>query len=354
MAIRREDFGALEGRTIHRYTLTNRAGLTAKFIDYGATLTEMHVPDRKGRMGDVVLGFDTLEGYLATETYFGATCGRYGNRIKHGRFVLDGTTFQLGQNEKPNHLHGGFKGHDKRVWDAQADEAGNRLVFTLRSPDGEEGYPGNLALQAAFRLTDANELDIVMTATTDRPTIVNVVHHSYWNLGGHDSGDVLKQLLRIDADHYTPIDGELMTTGEIAPVKGTAFDFTTAKPIGQDIGRVQNFGGGRISEAGGGYDHNLALRGPPGVLRSAVQAHDPVSGRGFDLATNDAGVQFYTGGYLSEAVVGKCGTRYCKYGGFTLETQKYPDSPNFPQFPSARLDPGQTYDHRMRFRFHAT
>lgn len=353
MAITREDFGTADGRKVHRYTLTNRAGLMARFISYGATLTELHTPDRQGRLGDIVLGFDTLEGYLATDTYFGATCGRYGNRIKGGRFKLNGKDVQLRLNEKPNHLHGGFKGFDKRVWDAEADHVSNRLTFTLRSPDGEEGYPGNLAVTAAFGLTDANELDIAMAATTDRPTIVNIVHHSYWNLSGHESGNVLNQLLRIDADSYTPIDAELMTTGEIAPVRGTAYDFTSAKPIGRDIDRIQNFGGGRISEAGGGYDHNLVLRGPVGTLRTALQASDPASGRGFELATTDAGVQFYTGGYLSEAVVGKGGTHYCKYGGFTLETQKYPDSPNFPRFPTARLDPGQDYDHRMRFRFHA-
>jgi aldose 1-epimerase len=352
VTISRENFGAVGGHEVHRYTLTNRAGLTARFISYGATLTELQTPDRQGRMGDIVLGFDRLEGYLATDTYFGATCGRYGNRITKGRFALDGKTYQLSLNEPPNHLHGGIKGYDKVVWNGAVEGDGKTLTFTHRSPDGDEGYPGSLDIRASFQLTDANELLIDMTARTDKPTLANLVHHSYFNLGGHGSGNVLKQELKVHSDFYTPIDSELMTTGEILSVKGTPYDFTAFKAIGRDIGRIENFGGGRVSEAGGGYDHNLVLAGVPGQMRLAVEARDPASGRAFDLETTEPGVQFYTGGYLSEAVIGKGNTKYCKYGGFTLETQKYPDSPNFPFFPQARLDPGQTYHHRMKFRFH--
>jgi len=354
MTITREDFGKTGGRNVHRYTLTNKSGLVARFIDYGATLTELHVPDRRGQLGDIVLGFDRLADYLATETYFGATVGRYGNRIKAGRFPLDGKTCQLGANEGPNHLHGGFKGFDKIVWDAQVDDANGRLVFSLRSPDGDEGYPGTLDAKAAFALTDADELLIEMSATTDKPTILNMVHHTYWNLGGHGSGDVLGQTLMMNADFYTPIDAELMTTGEILSTRGTAFDFTTAKPIGRDIEKIENFGGGRSAGSAAGYDHNIVFRGEPGRMALAVQARDPASGRTFDLETDEPGVQFYTGGYLSAAVVGKGNTKYCKYGGFTLETQKFPDAPNFAHFPSPRLAPGQTYRHRMKFRFYCS
>jgi aldose 1-epimerase len=242
------------------------------------------------------------------------------------------------------------RGYDKQIWNAAIEEDGRTLAFTHRAADGEEGYPGTLDLRVACQLTDANELSIEMTARTDKPTIVNLVHHSYFNLGGHGSGDVLRQELKIASDFYTPVDGELIPTGEILPVKGTAFDFTRFKPIGRDIDRVP-YPEGR-SENAGGYDHNLVLRGRPGEMRHVVEARDPVSGRAFDLETDEAGLQLYTAGELNETVIGKSGCSYRRYAGFTLETQRYPDSPNQPAFPQPRLDPGQTYRHRMKLRFH--
>jgi aldose 1-epimerase len=350
VAITSEAFGTVDGQQVHRFSLTNAAGLTARFISYGATLTELHTPDREGRLADIVLGFDRLEGYRTSDAYMGATCGRYGNRIRGGRFTLDGRHYQLSLNEKGNHAHGGLKGYDKQIWKAEAGADGRTLIFTHRSPDGDEGYPGNLDLRVVFQLTDANELLIDMSARTDKPTIVNLVHHSYFNLGGHASGDILEQELKIRAEGYTPVDGELIPTGEILPVKRTAFDFSEFKAIGRDIDRVPYpFG---HAENAGGYDHNLVLAGPPSAMRPILQARDPLTGRAFDLETTEPGLQFYTGAELNDAVPGKSGARYRRFGGFALETQKYPNSPNVPSFPQPRLDPGQTYRHRMKFRFY--
>jgi aldose 1-epimerase len=350
VAITSEAFGTVDGQQVHRFSLTNAAGLTARFISYGATLTELHTPDREGRLADIVLGFDRLEGYRASDAYMGATCGRYGNRIRGGRFTLDGRHYQLSLNEKGNHAHGGLKGYDKQIWKAEAGADGRTLIFTHRSPDGDEGYPGNLDLRVVFQLTDANELLIDMSARTDKPTIVNLVHHSYFNLGGHASGDILEQELKIRAEGYTPVDGELIPTGEILPVKRTAFDFSEFKAIGRDIDRVPYpFG---HAENAGGYDHNLVLAGPPSAMRPILQARDPLTRRAFDLETTEPGLQFYTGAELNDAVPGKSGAHYGRFGGFALETQKYPNSPNVPSFPQPRLDPGQTYRHRMKFRFY--
>ena len=350
MAITRESFGAIDGQEIHRFSLTNESGLMARFISYGATLTELYTPDRRGGLGDIVLGFDRLEDYRRSDAYMGATCGRYGNRIKDGRFTLDGRPYQLSLNEKHNHIHGGVKGYDKQIWNGTIEGDGKSLVFTHRAPDGEEGYPGTLDVRTAFQLTDANELLIDMMARVDKPTIVNLVHHSYFNLGGHGSGDVLQQELKIASDFYTPVDSELITTGEILPVKGTAFDFAHFKSIGRDIDLVPSPEG--HAENAGGYDHNLVLSGRQGEMRRVVEARDPVSGRAFDLETDEAGLQLYTAGELNATVIGKSGRPYCRFAGFTLETQKYPNSPNQPSFPQPRLDPGQTYRHRMKFRFY--
>jgi aldose 1-epimerase len=350
VAIERSVFGSFDGRPVYRYRLINRSGLTASFIDYGATLIALQTPDRDGRLADIVLGFDRIEDYRSSDAYMGAICGRYGNRIKAGRFSLDGRPYQLSLNERGHHAHGGRKGLDKQIWKAEPAADGSRLIFTHRSPDGDEGYPGTLDVRVAFELTDANELRIEMSARTDEPTIVNLVHHSYFNLGGHDAGDVLRQELKISAEGYTPVDGELIPTGEILPAKGTAFDFSDFKPIGRDIERVP-YPFGHAANAGG-YDHNLVLAGPSGVLRPVLQARDPLTGRAFDLATTEPGLQFYTGAELNDAVPGKSGARYGRYGGFALETQKYPNSPNVPSFPQPRLDPGETYRHRMVFRFY--
>jgi aldose 1-epimerase len=343
----------LEGREVKSFVITNAAGMRAKIIELGATLTELHAPDRNGRLADVVLGYDALEDYVATETYFGALCGRYGNRIAAGTFSIDGKEYRTTCNEGRNQVHGGRKGFDKKLWSGTAASDGRSVVFTLRSPDGDEGFPGNLDLSARFELGDDNKLAIEMTATTDKATLCNPVHHSYWNLAGHASGHVLGQELTIHADHYTPVDAELIATGEILKVSGTPFDFTAAKLIGRDIRAIDNSGGGRSSDDAGGYDHNWVLRGFPGELKPVVRAVDPASGRGFELSTTEPGVQFYTGGYLNEKIVGKGRHPYCRYAGFTLETQRFPDSPNHGHFPQARLYPGETYRHRMEFRFFA-
>jgi aldose 1-epimerase len=334
-----------DGRPGGAFVLTDGAGLTAKVLEYGATLTELLVPDTKGRSADVVLGFASLQGYLATKTYFGATVGRYANRIKAGRFELSGTAYVLARNDGANHLHGGRLGFDKAVWRGEIDEAQNRLRLEHRSPDGDEGYPGAVEAAVEYRLPGDGRMRIEMTATADRPTILNLVNHSYFNLAGHGSGDVLAQLVMLDAEHYTPVDAELIPTGEILPVRGTAFDFTQPKPIGQDMALLAKTGG---------YDHNWVLRdASPGAMRLCCRAVDPGSGRGLELWTTEPGVQFYTAGQLNGSEVGKDGHRYGRHAGFTLETQKFPDSPHHPNFPSARLDPGVTYRHVMEYRFFA-
>lgn len=343
------DFGSHEGEPVRGYVLTNRNGIEARLISYGARLTEFHLPGTDGKTADIVLGFDSLAGYVATNTYFGATCGRYGNRIKGGRFPLDGRTVQLDRNEGPNHLHGGAVGFDRRNWHSLADPGSNSVTFSLVSPAGDMGFPGRLLVSATYRLGDDDSLRITMNAITDEPTIVNLVHHTYWNLAGQGSGDVRDQHLRLAADHYTPIDAELITTGEVAAVAGTIFDFRSSKAIGQDIDKLGDIGTGDL--VGGGYDHNWCLNGGNSGMHLCASVSDPASGRGFELLTNEPGVQFYTGGYLSPAVVGKRGKPYCRFAGYTFETQKFPNTPNFGHFPLTVLRPGQVYDHQMLFRF---
>jgi aldose 1-epimerase len=351
MTIKQAPFGSYKGKAVTAFTITNAHGLRARVISFGARLTEMHVPDRAGRMADVVLGFDDLAAYAATDTYFGATVGRYGNRIKLGRFALDGQQLEVTQNEAPNHLHGGGEGFDKKVWDAYPNERENAVAFSLLSPAGEEGFPGQVSVTSKYTLTDDNRLLIAMTGMTDAPTLLNLVHHSYWNAAGHASGNICEQSLTVDADFYTPVDDELMPTGEILAVRNSTFDFTAAKPIGRDLQSVSNAGAGRPVEQAAGYDHNWVLRDRGPRLRSVATLYDEASGRGLSLKANKPGVQIYTGGYLSAAVIGKGHTPYCPYAGLTFETQYFPDSPNFAHFPPSKLDPGETYDHRMDIRF---
>lgn len=341
-------WGRLDGREVLHCEIRNAAGLRAQLISYGARLVAMHVPDRDGRFADVVLGFDDLARYLDTNTYAGAICGRYGNRIRRASFVLDGVRHQLSANEPPNHLHGGFRGFDRALWHAEPDHAGNAVRFSHRSPDGDEGYPGTVDVAVTYALTDENELVVRMTGVTDRPTVLNLVQHAYWNLGGHDSGDVRGHVVQLHADRYTPVDGELLPTGALAPVAGTPFDFRRPRRLGESIDRLAHTG---IRATG--YDHNWVLNDGAGPLRPCACILEPASGRGLELATSELGVQVYTGGYLGNTVIGKGNRPYGRYAGFTLETQKFPDSPNIPHFPSARLDPGQVYDHVMRFRFFA-
>ena len=353
MQIKRSPFGLHGNTPVEALKLANAGGLEVTLITFGARLTRMLAPDRDGAVADVVLGFDDLASYEATDTYFGATCGRYGNRIAGSQFDLDGKSVEVSHNEPPNHLHGGFSGFDRQVWDAWPDEVRNAVTFTLVSPAGSEGYPGQLVLSSTYELTEDGRLLVTMRGVSDATTILNMVHHSYWNVAGHASGDLSRQLLTVDADFYTPVNDELLATGEILAVAGTPFDFRAGKPIGRDIGAIANAGFGRLSEGCGGYDHNWVLRGTGPGLRPVATLTDPESGRGFVLRSTEPGVQIYTGGYLGPAVVGKGGHPYCKYAGLTFETQKFPGSPNFAHFPSTRLGPGEAYEHRMEFQFFA-
>ncbi len=342
-------FGTLNGLPVEAVSLSNQTGLRAKLISYGARLTELWVPGRDGALADIVLGFDSLGEYQATETYFGATCGRYGNRIRKGQFALDAVPVQVDCNEHGNHLHGGVAGFDRKNW-AIVDLTPSRVIFAAVSEAGEMGFPGRANLRATYELTDDSRLSILMEADTDAPTLMNMVHHSYFNLAGQGAGDVLGQYLRLAAPFYTPVDGELLATGEVLAVTGSAFDFTRAKAIGWDIAALPSVGAEIFGE-GGGYDHNWCLSGAEGALRDCAEAWDPASGRKMTLSTTEPGVQFYTGGYLSSAISGKAGAKLCKYAGFTLETQKFPDAPNFAHFPQCRLNPGELYRHEMHFRF---
>ena len=317
MKIERFEFGKMNGQSVQGFVLRNSNGLSAKLISYGARLTEFHAPGRDGRFADIVLGFDDLPSYISTNTYFGATCGRYGNRIKDGKFPLQGKMVQVDCNEGPNHLHGGKAGFDRKVWDAEVDEASNSVIFSLTSSDGDQGFPGTVKLTTTYRLTDENLLDIRMCGSTDAPTILNVVHHTYWNLAGQGSGDVRKQQVRLFSDFYTPVDDELITTGEVCSVAGTAFDFRTGKAIGKDIDSLADVGTGNL--VGGGYDHNWCLNGTGERLHPCARVVDPDSGRAFELHTSEPGVQFYTGGYLDEQVIGKRGMPYCRFAGYTLK-----------------------------------
>ncbi|MBL6929532.1 MAG: galactose mutarotase [Rhodospirillales bacterium] len=349
--IEKARFGEFGGREVSLYTLTNSNGLIAKITDYGGILTEMHIPDAGGINADVVLGFDTLGPYLERHPFFGALVGRYGNRIAAARFDLDGAQYQLAANQGPafvNHLHGGTAGFDKKVWDAQTRETadGPELILRYVSQDLEEGYPGTLNVEAAYRLTNDNALELEFSATTDKPTVINLVNHSYWNLTGAGSGDILGHTLRLCADAYTPTDEADIPTGEIAPVEGTAYDFREEKTIARDVAKLPD---GR-----GGYDMNYVLNGNAGEMRTAAVAHDPVSGRVMEVCTNVPGVQFYSAFKLDGSLMGKGGVKYGSSAGFCLETQHYPDSPNNPQFPSVVLRPDETYSHRTLYRFSAT
>ena len=346
--VTRAPFGKTrDGKAVEIYTLTNAHGLEMRVITYGGIITSLKVPDRAGHLDDIVLGFDTLDGYLKDSPYFGAIVGRYGNRIAKGQFTLNGATYKLATNNGPNHLHGGVKGFDKVMWNAVPGDSADGVSVTLTrtSPDGEEGYPGNLQASVRYTLTDKNELAIDYRATTDKATPVNLTQHSYFNLAA-DSGDILGHELTIHASRYTPVDATLIPTGELAPVQGTPFDFQKATAIGAriatDDAQLKN---------GGGYDHNWALdRGGSG-LQPAARLVDPKSGRTLDVATTEPGLQFYSGNFLDGSITGKGGRVYKRRTGLCLETQHFPDSPNHPSFPSTILQPGQTYSSKTVFTF---
>jgi aldose 1-epimerase len=341
-------FGQVEGKEVDLYVLTNSSGMVAKITNYGATLTELDTPDRDGKFDDVVLGFDTLAGYLRKEPYFGAIVGRVGNRIAKGRFTLDGKTYQLATNDGPNHLHGGIKGFDKVVWEGRsASGAGGSpaVEFSYLSRDGEEGYPGNCSVKVTYALSDSNELSISYVVTTDKDTPVNVTNHSYFNLGGAENGGILDTVLQINADRYTPVDSTLIPTGELRAVAGTPMDFRQPTRIGEHIKEV---GGNPI-----GYDHNYVLNGGGGALSPVATVYDPKSGRVMDIESTEPGVQFYSGNFLDGTITGKKGVVYKQYWALALETQHFPDSVNQPNFPSYVLRAGQTYTSRTTLKFSA-
>ena len=329
------------------YSVETTSGLRAKWFGRGATLAELHVPDESGKLADVVLGFDREDEYAsAGNQHFGATTGRYANRIARGQFSIDGREYRLAVNNGPNHLHGGVKRSlDKVDWDAEplADERGKGVRFTYTSPDGEESFPGALAVTVDYLLTDDNGLHIEYAATTDAPTPVNLTNHSYFNLAGHGSGSVMNHLLRIDADAYTPTDEHLIPTGEIRSLDSTPLDFRETQPLGARLDQLTD------SQADG-YDLNYVLNGSPGTVREIASLYDPASGRIMRVHTDQPGVQLYTGNGL-HGQVGKQGRKYEKHSAMCLETQHYPDSPNQPSFPSTILRPGQTYRHVCVYQF---
>jgi aldose 1-epimerase len=338
-----------EGIPVEIYTLTNQHGMVAKIMTYGATLTELIVPSKTGPV-DVVLGFDKIEPYLAGVPFFGSTVGRVGNRIAKGQFTLNGKTYKLATNNGPNHLHGGNKGFDKVVWKAEpvAANDGQAVKFTYHSPDGEEGYPGNLDASVTYTLTNNNELRLDYTATTDKATPVNLTNHSYFNLAGEGSGTILDHVMMINADQITPVDDTLIPTGKLEPVKGTVFDFTTPTAIGTRIEKVPG-------PAPVGYDHNYVLNAASAgqAMRLAARVTDPKSGRAMEVRTTEPGVQFYTGNFLDGTIKNRKGIAYQKNAAFCLETQHFPDSVNHPNFPSTILEPGKTYKTTTVYAFSA-
>jgi aldose 1-epimerase len=346
-AIARASFGSADGQPVESFTLRNANGIEMRVISLGGIITHLTTPDRNGAFSDIVLGFDSIDGYLKEHPYFGAIIGRYGNRIGKARFSIDGKTYQLAANNGPNHLHGGVKGFDKVVWKAEpvSSTDGQRIIFTRTSPDGEEGYPGALTVKVTYTLTDRNELAIDYEATTDRPTHVNLTHHSYFNLAGHNSGDILGHELMIDADRYTPVDATLIPTGELAPVTGTPFDFRQSTAIGARINQQND----QQIKYGLGYDHNWVANGSG--FRRVARAYEPKSGRTLDVATTEPGLQFYSGNFLDGTLTGKEGAVYQHRTGFCLETQHFPDTPNKPSFPTTLLKPGETYRTRTVYTF---
>ena len=339
-------FGKLDdGTAVDMFTLANAHGSVAKVLSYGATLTELWVPDRNGKTGDVVLGFDDLKGYLQTEPWLGATVGRVGNRIAKGKFTLDGKEYSLEINNPPNNLHSGTHGMSHVVWKGEPVKVahGAAVRFSYNSPDGDEGFPGNVAVTVTYTLTDDNELKLDYRATTDKNTPMNMTNHTYFNLSG--GKDVLNQVLYLNADRYTPVDSTLIPTGEILPVKDTPLDFTQPTAIGARIADMKG--------TPGGYDHNFVVNGEMGKMRLAARAYDPESGRQMEAWTVEPGIQFYSGNFLDGTLVGKRGVTYGQHSAFCLETQHYPDSVNHPDFPSTILHPGSVYHTETVYKFSA-
>src|SRR5438552_832433 len=349
--VTRERFGTTDcGEAVSVFTLKNAHGMALRVTDYGGIILTLLVPDKNGRFEDVGLGYDSLAGYVRSSPYFGALIGRYGNRISHGRFTLDGQTYTLAQNNGPNHLHGGVRGFDKVVWAVTPFEHPDSVGLVLRytSPDGEEGYPGTLRTTVTYTLTSRDELIFDYFATTDRATPVNLTQHSYFNLAGDGKGDILGHVVTLNADRFTPVDSTLIPTGELKSVAGTPFDFRTPTPIGARIDQddVQ-------LRYGPGYDHNFVLNkaGDAHDPTFAARVYEPASGRVMEIYTTEPGFQFYSGNFLDGTLHGKGGVVYRRRYGFAMETQHYPDSPNKPTFPSTTLRPGESYHSRTIYKF---
>ncbi|MES1216509.1 MAG: aldose epimerase family protein [Bacteroidota bacterium] len=341
-SITEKPFGSYEGKPVIEYTLTNANGMQVGIINYGGTVTKILTPDKNGEMGDVILGYDSLSGFLQEgNPYFGALIGRYGNRIGKAKFTLDGKEYTLAANNGGNSLHGGIKGFDKVYWNIEKLPGDSSLKLTYLSKDGEEGYPGNLNVEVVYSLGSDNSMKIDYTATTDKATVINLTNHCYFNLSAGKDSTILDHELMLNADKYTPVDDGLIPTGEIASVKGTPMDFTTAKKIGKDIDSVK-----------GGYDHNWVLNKSGNSLEEIATVYEPNSSRFMEVLTTEPGVQFYTGNFLSGTLTNtKNGQKYVKHGALCLETQHFPDSPNKPSFPSTTLKPGETYKQTTVYKF---
>lgn len=347
-SITSKPYGEFEGQPVTRFTLNNSNGVVAEIIDYGGIVVSLKTPDRDGTIDDVVLGYDDFSGYQNDKAYLGAVAGRYANRIAKGKFSIDGSEFQLATNNGPNHLHGGVRGFDKRMWKSTAvmHDGQPQLKLEYLSADGEEGYPGNLQVTMTYTLTEKNELKIEYRATTDKPTLCNLTHHSYWNLGGSTSQSILDHELQFHCDRFTPTDETSIPTGELRAVKGTPFDFTAPKKIGQHI-EADN----AQLKIGKGYDHNLVVNGEAGTLRPVARVHQENTGRVMELLTTDVGVQFYSGNFLDGTVTGRNGKTFAHRSAICLECQRFPNSPNEADFPSAVLRPGEVYEKTTVYRF---
>lgn len=347
--VQEQSFGTQDGRQVNLYTLTNSHGVEIKAMNYGGIILSIKVPDRKGQIADIVLGHDKLEGYIPNPPYFGAIVGRYANRIANGEFTLDGKTYHLPKNDGPNTLHGGTeKTFNKVVWDAEPLKGKTGVAFSYLSHDGDDGFPGNLHMKVTYTLTDSNELVIDYEATTDKATPINVSQHSYFNLKGQGDGDILDHEIMINADRFTPVDKNLIPTGELRPVKGTPFDFTKPTRIGSRI--EDNYD---QLVLGHGYDHNFVLNRKGSGLVLAARVYEPTTGRVLEVSTTQPGVQFYTGNFLDGTITGKDNKVYKRRYGFCLETQHFPDSPNHPSFPNTILKPGEKFHQTTVFKFSA-
>lgn len=351
MEVKEEIYGKMpDGKEVKIYTLTNKNGVKAQVTEYGAILVSMETPDKAGKSAELTHGYDTLAGWLTNTSYFGATVGRFGNRIKDGKFTLDGKEYKLATNNDPGgipcHLHGGLKGFDKVVWTGKT-VGDNAVEFSYLSKDGEEGYPGNLTVKVTYSLNDKDELTWVAKATTDAPTILNIVQHTYWNLSGDHTTSINDHVLMLNADGYLPTNAGLIPTGKVDPVAGTPMDFTKPTAIGERV--EADF---EALKLGGGYDHAWVLKKGEGV-RLAARVKDPKSGRVMEISTDKPAIQFYGGNFLDGKAIGKGGIAYAHRTAFALETENYPDAPNQPSFPTAVLRPGENYSHTMIFKFSA-